>query len=48
MILFLVLDESDDGYVQIEEWMELHKCIELRKDDRPNKDYKIVAKDDKN
>ena len=24
MLLFLTLDESDDGYVQIEEWIQLY------------------------
>ena len=37
MILFLVLDESDDGYVQVDEWMELYKCIVLKKPDPKKK-----------
>lgn len=32
MLLFLTLDESDDGYVQIEEWIQLYKCIVLSND----------------
>jgi hypothetical protein len=27
----LVLDNSDDGYIQLEEWEELFKCISLNK-----------------
>ena len=32
MLLFLVLDESDDGYIQKDEWMELYQWVVLSDD----------------
>lgn len=34
MLLFMACDKSDDGYIQIKEWMELKDCIVLNKTDK--------------
>jgi hypothetical protein len=44
MILFLVLDQSDDGFIQEGEWKELYNCIVQNKSEESKEPSKKQAK----